>query len=94
MKNINKFLLVIIFILVIAVVVIMCMYLDMKKTANTNLEAYKNVATKLVEMNSIQNLNPIIDEIKSIKDSEERALIIELYLENGNLTEEMAKDLY
>lgn len=94
MKNINKFLLVIIFILVIALVVIICMYLNMKKTANTNLEAYKFASTKLVEMNSIQNLKPIIDEIKSIENSEERAMIIELYLENGDLTEDVAKDLY
>lgn len=94
MNKLNKILLIILLILVIALSVMTYMYFDMRKTAKKNLDAYVEAATKLLEVNSKTNGHYIIDDIKSIENPEERAIAIQIHLENGDLTEDVAKDLY
>lgn len=94
MNKLSKIFLVTILILIIALSIMTYMYFDMKKTAQKNLDSYVEVAEKLVEINNKPNGQHIIDEIKSIEDPAERAMAINIHLENGDLTQDVANDLY
>ena len=94
MSKSSKILLVFVIVLIIALAVMTYLYIDMKKTAKENFNAYLEAANKLHEMNSQPNNKGIIDEVKAVTDPEERAELIKVYIENGSLTPDVAKDLY
>ena len=52
------------------------------------------MSESLYKISLIPNTERLIAEIKAIENPEERAMLIEVYLQNGNLTEDVAKMLY
>lgn len=94
MNKTRKILLLSIIILIIALGIITYLYFDMRKEAYKFRDAYCEVTDRLVKINSVPNQKNIIEEVKAVEDPEERAILIEIYLENGNLTQEIANQLY
>lgn len=96
MNKLNKIFLVIIIILIIGIITITCLYFNMRETAKENLNGYLEVASLLYDITSSNKPNneSVIEFVKSVEDSKERKALIDVYVENGDLTEEVAKELY
>ena len=94
MEKLNKILLLIVLIVAIALISVTFMYFDMRKTAKDNQKEALEMSESLYKISLIPNTERLIAEIKAIENPEERAMLIEVYLQNGNLTEDVAKMLY
>lgn len=95
MNRLSKIFLVIIIVLIILVGVLTYLYFDMRRIAKDNLEAYTRAATVIAENLTVKtNDSELIERVKSIEDSEQRRQTIDILLENGDLTQEVADELY
>ena len=96
MNKLNKIFLGIIVILVIVIIAITYLYFNMRETAKKNLNGYVEVASLLYDITSSNKPNneSVIEFVKSVEDPKERKTLIDIYVENGDLTEEVANELY
>lgn len=95
MNKLSKILIVIIIILMIALGLMAYLYFDMRGIAKEHLEAYVRIAKEIYKLNDRElNDMEIIEYVKSIEDSEERRAIINIFIENGELTQDVADGLY
>lgn len=95
MNKLSKVLLSIVIILTIFLGIITYLYCKMVRIANEFRDGYIEAATELSNMNlKDKNNEEFIKYIKSIEDKEIRRSVIDIYVENGDITKDMAKELY
>ena len=71
------------------------LYFDMRGIAIENRDAYIRAAKVIYMLNDREpNDERTIEYVKSIEDPEERKALIKMFIENEELTQDVANELY
>lgn len=95
MNRLSKVFLIVIIILLIALGIMTYLYFNMRGIAKEHLDAYVRAAKGLYELSYREaNDERTIEYVKAIENPEQRKAVINIFIENGELTQDVANELY